>query len=339
MSPPSDACEELVVAVDTREQRPYRFPRFEVKTLAAGDYSIVGLEDRIAVERKTKSDAYSSFGRNRTRFLKELERLSQLEYAAIVIEASLPDFLRAPPFSQMNPRSAVRSVIAWSVEYGIGVFFAGDRRHGNALIHHLLTHFWRYRNRGTMARDEVWRSYRQAVLERVGDFSGLFTGVAEQKPTTDGWVTGLCPFHRDRTPSFAYNRNTGRWCCFAGCGRGSAFDFIMQTTGKSFKEALFELGDGVGVPRPFGASSSKPPIPEDLIQQWTQNLWANDDVCRWLREKRGLSDETLKKYEIGWDPKLQRYSIPIRNELVNVRLKDEAVPDEARIAQWRESRI
>ena len=51
---------ELIVAIDTREQKPYRFPRSEVKTLASGDYSVVGLEDRIAIERKTKEDAYSS---------------------------------------------------------------------------------------------------------------------------------------------------------------------------------------------------------------------------------------------------------------------------------------
>ena len=135
---------EFTVAVDTREQKEYQFPHFEVKTLATGDYSIVGLEDKIAIERKTKEDAYSSLGQGRARFERELERLSQFDYAAIVIEASLPDFLQAPAFSQMNPKSATASIIAWSVKYRVCIFFAGDRRHGNALTKQLLEKYWKY---------------------------------------------------------------------------------------------------------------------------------------------------------------------------------------------------
>ena len=147
MTPP-----KLVVAIDTREQKPYRFARSEVKTLASGDYSIVGLEDRIAVERKTKPDAYSSLGQGRARFGRELQRLSRFDYAAVVIETSLPDFLRAPAFSRMNPTAAARSMIAWSVKYRVCVFFAGDRRHGNALTRQLLEKFWRYQSRGSDAK-------------------------------------------------------------------------------------------------------------------------------------------------------------------------------------------
>ena len=147
MTPP-----KLIVAIDTREQKPYRFARSEVKTLASGDYSIVGLEDRIAVERKTKPDAYSSLGQGRARFERELQRLSRFDYAAVVIETSLPDFLRAPAFSRMNPRAAARSMIAWSVKYRVCVFFAGDRRHGNALTQQLLEKFWRYQSGGQLAR-------------------------------------------------------------------------------------------------------------------------------------------------------------------------------------------
>ncbi len=143
---------DLVVVIDTREQKPYRFARSEVKALASGDYSIVGLEDRVAVERKTKHDAYSSLGQGRARFERELQRLARFDYAAIVIETSLPDFLRAPAFSRMNPRAAARSLIAWSVKYRVCVFFAGDRRHGNALTRELLEKFWRYQSGGQLAR-------------------------------------------------------------------------------------------------------------------------------------------------------------------------------------------
>lgn len=170
---------------------------------------------------------------------------------------------------------------------------------------------------------DAWKQYKRAVLERIGDFSVLFEGLAKPRPSTEGWVTALCPFHADKSPSFAFNRKTGKWCCFAGCGKGSAFDFLMQTAGLDFKEALLQLGDRHGVPRPFQEKPKRPPIREDLVREWVKHLWANEEVCRWLREKRGLADATLKKYQIGWDPKRQRNTIPIRDErgnVMNVRL-------------------
>jgi len=133
-----------IVAIDTREQKPYRFSPSEVKTLRAGDYSVVGLEERVAIERKSKSDAYSSLGKGRARFERELQRLAKLDCAAVVIEASLQDFLDAPAFSRLSPRAAVHSLIAWSVKYRVHVFFAGDRRHAKAVTLGLLEKYWTY---------------------------------------------------------------------------------------------------------------------------------------------------------------------------------------------------
>jgi ERCC4-type nuclease len=132
------------IVIDTREQRAYAFPNAVVRSLRSGDYSIEGLEDRVAIERKTKSDAFNSLGRNRGRFEREVQRLAELRYAAIVIEASLADFLRAPAFSQMSARAAARSLLAWSVRYRLPVFWAGDRRHGRAVTMRLLEAFVRY---------------------------------------------------------------------------------------------------------------------------------------------------------------------------------------------------
>ena len=117
----------FVIAIDTREQRPYEFPGAEVCTLPTGDYSIVGLTDRVTIERKSKADAYSSLGHGRARFRRELERLALFDYAAIVVEDTVPGFMKRPPHSKMNPRSAIGSLLAWSVRYRVPVFFAGDR--------------------------------------------------------------------------------------------------------------------------------------------------------------------------------------------------------------------
>jgi DNA primase len=52
---------------------------------------------------------------------------------------------------------------------------------------------------------------------------------------------GCCPFHEDKTPSFAVYEDSNRFVCF-GCGeKGDAIDFIMKLRNFSFKEALSYL--------------------------------------------------------------------------------------------------
>ena len=141
MTEPSD----LIVVIDTREQKPYRFPGAVTKALAAGDYSVLGLECRVAVERKEKADAYNSLGRGRERFERELQRLSTYDYAAIVIEAALSDFLRPPGFSRMSPKAAVNTLVSWSIRYGVHVYFADSRRLGQALTLRILEKYRKHR--------------------------------------------------------------------------------------------------------------------------------------------------------------------------------------------------
>jgi len=176
-----------------------------------------------------------------------------------------------------------------------------------------------------MASKEKWRQYKQKVLDGIEDFSVLFEGLEKQRPSGDDWVSALCPFHADREPSFAFNRRTGHWVCFAGCGKGGPIDFIMQASSLPFANALAEAGRkaGAGPPPSREKRPSRPPIRENLVKAWCGNLWANEEVLRWLREKRGLSDATLRKYDIGWDAKRQRNTIPVRDErgnVVNIRL-------------------
>lgn len=142
----------FTIAIDTREQAPYAFEGSVTKTLPSGDYSIVGLEDRVTIERKSKTDAYGSLGHGRARFRREFERLSCFDYAVVVIEDTVQGFLHRPAHSKMNPRAAINTLIAWSVRYRIPVFFAGDRDHARALTQKLLQMYWRYRGEAAHAR-------------------------------------------------------------------------------------------------------------------------------------------------------------------------------------------
>jgi len=170
-------------------------------------------------------------------------------------------------------------------------------------------------------QNDTWRIYKDAVLSKLR-WDDVYGDIGNQKPGTDNWVSGLCPFHKDTHNSFGFNKETLHWVCFApSCGKGSVFDFIMLQSGKDFKNTLLELGDKVGISRPFLKQPKRPPIREDLVKKWQSNI--NEEVLRYLREKRGLSDATIQRYQIGWDAKRQRNTIPIRDErgnVMNVRL-------------------
>jgi len=161
--------------------------------------------------------------------------------------------------------------------------------------------------------NKVWAEYKRKILDTITDFSFVYISLKQQKDTTDGWVTALCPFHADKHPSFAFNKNTGQWACFSnsGCGKGSPFDYLMLTENISFKEAMIELGNHAGIAPPgpprAGASEkkaeSRPPISDKYIKTCAGYLMANEDVHRYIQEKRGLLDATIEKYMIGWDEK------------------------------------
>lgn len=170
-------------------------------------------------------------------------------------------------------------------------------------------------------KNDVWKKYKESILSKISA-SEIYGSIKNQKEGTDGWVTGLCPFHNDTRNSFAYNRDTLAWACFSPtCGKGSVFDSLMLTSGRNFKDTLTGLGEKFGIPRPYAETPRRSPIREELVKIWQATL--NEEVRKYLREKRGLSDATIEKYQIGWDVKRQRNTIPIRDErgnLVNIRL-------------------
>lgn len=132
--PPPEYIEcPFTVVVDSREQSNWDFKNFRAdarqkrlplvvrtvtKGLKSGDYSIEGIEDRISVERKSLSDLYSTLGQGRERFERELQRLSEMEVAAVVIEADWRTIIENPPEeSKLSPKSVFRSINAWEQEF------------------------------------------------------------------------------------------------------------------------------------------------------------------------------------------------------------------------------
>lgn len=124
----------MKVIIDSREQTPFAFQHekyagtvAEVGALDTGDYSLAGLTDRVAVERKSLPDLVACLGRERERFERELQRAAALDAFAVVVEASWADLAAGQYRSQLNPHSACQSVLAFTARYRIPFLFAGSR--------------------------------------------------------------------------------------------------------------------------------------------------------------------------------------------------------------------
>lgn len=134
----------VIIKVDSREQRPYEFKNpSEVGTLTIGDYSILDLENHIAIERKELNDLIGCLTTGRDRFEKELHKSKALDYFALVIEASLSDLANGNYRSQMGPKSAIQSLLAFSVRYKLPIFFAENREYGQRITESLLLKYCR----------------------------------------------------------------------------------------------------------------------------------------------------------------------------------------------------
>ena len=134
----------LKIKIDTREQQPYGFENpSEVGTIPIGDYSICGLENHIAIEKKELNDLIGCLTTGRIRFEKELHKGRALDYFALIIEASLSDLANGHYRSQMGPKSAVQSLLAFSIRYRLPIFFTESREYGQRVTESLLCKYAR----------------------------------------------------------------------------------------------------------------------------------------------------------------------------------------------------
>ena len=87
-----------------------------------------------------------------------------------------------------------------------------------------------------------------------------------------GHYWGLCPFHKEKTPSFSVNPALGIYKCF-GCGAGGdAISFIMKTQNKEFMEVITELAErfGLEMPKNIQKSESSKGLKEEMIRACTK---------------------------------------------------------------------
>ena len=129
---------------------------------------------------------------------------------------------------------------------------------------------------------------------------------------------GLCPFHNEKSPSFSVSPGKQMYYCF-GCGAGgNVFTFLMEYENYTFPEAVKTLADRCGVELPEMEYSEEAKRQADLksrlleIQKKAARYYVYElrqekarAAFEYLR-KRGLSDETIKKFGLGYSGQQSR---------------------------------
>lgn len=141
------------IVIDTREQLPFAFKGLPTvrATLKTGDYSIEGYTDRVAVERKSKEDAYGCVGASRERFKRCMSRLADYERAAVVIECSVGAFIQPPARSAITGTQAVGSFTSWMATFRVPVIWCDSRELAEQMTVRFLLAYVRKFGRPTAA--------------------------------------------------------------------------------------------------------------------------------------------------------------------------------------------
>lgn len=123
-------------------------------------------------------------------------------------------------------------------------------------------------------------------------------------------MTGRCPFHKERTPSFFVSPERGTYVCF-GCGeKGDIFSFVERMDGVDFKTALRQLAERAGVelpaysgPRPEEKEKDEHlrEVCEAAARFFEEELKKRKEVLEYLRN-RGVADETIVAWRLGYAP-------------------------------------
>lgn len=130
------------------------------------------------------------------------------------------------------------------------------------------------------------------------------------KPQGSRYV-GVCPFHPDKSPSFTVSPEKGLYHCF-GCGEGGdVFRFLMAIERIEFPEAVRRLAEEAGVPlshRDGGAEGGQKErlraLLERAVRFFEGKLYEplGRRALRYLQEARGFTEETLRRFRLGYAP-------------------------------------
>ncbi len=151
------------------------------------------------------------------------------------------------------------------------------------------------------------------IVDVVGDFVTLKRRGAN--------YIACCPFHNEKTPSFSVSASKGIFKCF-GCGKsGTAVGFVMEHENMSYIEALKYLARKYHIEVVEKEESAEEIAQRQrnesllLVSEFAGKFFADSlqtpegqTIAYQYFKSRGLEDETIRKYGLGWAP-LSRHAL------------------------------
>ena len=130
------------IVIDTREQSPWTFDATRVDsvrgTLHTGDYSLLGFEGSVVVERKSLDDWVSTIIHERERFERELARMATFDFRCVIVEGSYADVRDHIYTSQAHPSSVFGLSVCLMVDYSVPVLYCHDRAIASRVAERIL---------------------------------------------------------------------------------------------------------------------------------------------------------------------------------------------------------
>lgn len=125
-------------------------------------------------------------------------------------------------------------------------------------------------------------------------------------------LSGCCPFHNEKTPSFSVSPVKGFYKCF-GCGvSGDAIEFVQKHERITFFEAIEKIANENGIaveeeksnktPEELKQEKSKKIQASELMHVANEYFKSNELPIEYLHTKRNLSDETIAEWGLGFAP-------------------------------------
>jgi len=157
-----------------------------------------------------------------------------------------------------------------------------------------------------------------AILERIRAASDIVDVIGSYLPLKKAGANfvALCPFHKEKTPSFNVNPHRQIFHCF-GCHKGGdVFTFVKEYENIGFMDAVRRLADRARIPLEFDQNPREQQsrhlkdqllqIHEQIAQRW-QNCLLNEAAGQMARDylaKRGVSPDAVKLFRLGAAPDL-----------------------------------
>jgi DNA primase len=155
----------------------------------------------------------------------------------------------------------------------------------------------------------------EPVLEQIRQNNDVVEVIGSYFPLKRAGANfrALCPFHKEKTPSFNVNPSKQIWHCF-GCGEGgNVFTFVMKYENLDFITAVRRLADRAGIKLEYEERAGEPDrdqkeqllaLHEVAANFFHHNLMKEPsaNLAREYLKKRKITAETAKKWRLGYSP-------------------------------------